>query len=337
MRATRTSGQQWGELRGFFIGCSAIALIASSSGPAWGAQRSPGGLPSPKAPSHPFVTTSIYEQSDDPSTAYAQGCDAGTSSARGVVILDWGRPAHDHTYGTIDFGGNFDRDGAIVRATEAFAQGYADCLSKGSRAHILLAMGTNNSCSNEDPRCCPRRRHRCRHEPPSFSAAGKYWARRVNDLQSFLNATGLSRRVHASAADDAEPAWDPAFTNTYKFLRGFADTYGYTYAMWDFGSLEPGYWTRWKEYTVANGLKPDVAFPEIYYANNAVQWERLAQWAARHVGHSMKIWGVVSQWARGFDCGFKPHQAYDAMLAQLQSDPPTWQASIPYLTDQPCG
>jgi hypothetical protein len=333
MRAIRTvDGRQWGGWIRFLIGWGAVVLIVVFPGRAWAT-----GSAAVHAEAHgryPFVTGSIYESTVDLSTLYAQGCGAGGASANGVVILDWGRPAYDNTWGTIDFADNFEPNGAVLDATKAFARGYVDCLPNGSGARISLAMGTNNSCSNEDPRCCPR--HRCRHEPPNFRKAGRFWAWQVNGLQAYLSANGLSRHVHASAADDAEPAWDPAFTATYDFLRGFADTYGYAYTMWDFGSLDPGYWTRWKEWTVAYGLKPNIPFPEIYYPDNAVQWEQLDQWAVSHTGKPMRIYGVLSQWANGFDCGFTPRQGYRAMLAQLQSDPATYQASIRYLSDIPC-
>ena len=112
--------------------------------------------------------------------------------------------------------------------------------------------------------------------------------------------------------------------------------FGYTYAMWDFGSLDPGYWSPRQEYMVAYGLKPNVPFPEIFGAINAVQWEQLDQWAVSHTGRQMRIYGVVTQWARGSKCGFKPRQGYDAMLSQLQSDPRTWQPSIAALTNLAC-
>jgi len=106
--------------------------------------------------------------------------------------------------------------------------------------------------------------------------------------------------------------------------------------MWDYGSLEPGYWSSSQEYQVAYGYTPDVPFPEIYGSTNAQQWESLDLWAVAHEGHAMTFWGVTSEYNSGYSCGYSAHQAYDAMLSQLQSDPSTYQSSIAYLTDIPC-
>ena len=332
MRSSPVPGRVGGGTLRRWAGVIATAMLALSAGRA-SAVAPARPHPEQRAPSYPAVTTSAYETNADPGRVWRQGCGAGRAAKSGIVILDWGRPAYRHGYGTIDFGGHFDQNAAIQRAMKAFAVGFAHCLPKRSRARISLARGTNNSCSNQDPVCCP---HRCRHQPPSFALAGRFWAKRVGALESFLKAKGLSSHIRASAADDAEPAWDPAYRNTFRFLKGYADMFGYTYAMWDFGSLDPGYWSPRQEYMVAYGLKPNVPVPEIFGAINAVQWEQLDQWAVSHTGRQMRIYGVVTQWARGSKCGFKPRQGYDAMLSQLQSDPRTWQPSIAALTNLAC-
>src|SRR5438067_11073180 len=131
---------------------------------------------------YPNTTTSIYEHGTSTSTLYSQGCSAGGAAQNGVVILDFGRPAErSNNYGTIDFNGNFDTDSDILTGMEQFAQGYHDCLPGGSSAKVSIARGTNNSCSNDDPVCCPKS---CGSQPYSFYSAGKSWATWVDRLQS---------------------------------------------------------------------------------------------------------------------------------------------------------
>jgi hypothetical protein len=290
------------------------------------------------AATYPRTTRSIYEHSAYPPTVWRQGCDAGSANSSGLIILDFGRPAFDwvhRVYGTYDFGGHVDWNSNILKSMEAFARGYAWCLPKGSAAHISLAWGTNNSCSNQDPRCCPHRG--CRFQPPRFETAGRYLAMRVNELHAYLARTGLWRRIRVGAADDAEPAWDPAFTNTSLFLRGYAEMFGYAYPMWDFGSLEPGYWTPAQEYAVAYGFEPDIPVPEIYYPGLASEWESLSLWAVANRGRPIHFAGVTSQYVAGASCGYSPREGYDALLAALRSHASTYQASVAYLTDIPCG
>jgi len=282
------------------------------------------------------VTTSVYETGTDATTLYNQGCTAGKASQSGVVFLDFGRPAFrtsTREYGSIGFAGTFLANLDILAGMEQYAKGYMRCLPSGSSAKLSLARGTNNSCSNEDKVCCP---NGCGSQPPSFTAAGNNWAIRTKNLADYLSSQGWTSHLSASAADDAEPAWDPAFTNTGNFLSGFANTYGYTYTMWDYGSLEPGYWTSSQEYSVAYGYQPDVPFPEIYSSTSATQWEGLTKWAAANQ-KKMKFWGVLSQNVSGQSCGLSPTQGYDALLAALNGDPSTTQTSIPYLTDIACG
>src|SRR5205823_13778740 len=101
-------------------------------------------------------------------------------------------------------------------------------------------------------------------------------------LQSYIAGKGWTRNESSSAGEDAEPAWDPSYSNTGNFLAAFAARSGYTYPMWDYGSLEPGYWTPSQEYQVAYGYLPDVPVPEIYGEGNAREWESLDLWAVRN-------------------------------------------------------
>lgn len=91
------------------------------------------------------TTLSIYEQTAKPWVLSAQGCSAARRHERGIVILDFGKPAFKrHGYGTILFSGLFALNHKITSATVGYARGYVSCLSRGSRGHITLARGTSN-------------------------------------------------------------------------------------------------------------------------------------------------------------------------------------------------
>lgn len=289
---------------------------------------------------YPSTTTSVYEHTAKRATTSAQGCNAAKRRETGVVILDYGRPAHrGDQYGTINFGGNFVWNGNIERAAEAYARGYVSCLPAGSTTHISVATGTSNSCTNHDPACCPRG---CGSLPPSYMAAGRYWATWVRRLDGYLsshsvNGIRLSSRVTASGADDAEPAWEPRYTYTYNWIKGYAATTGRRYPLWDFGSLESGYWNRAREYYVSFGAAPSVPMGEVYYSGNADNWEGLVLWSHYNEPKQIYVYGVTTQSNPPYTgCGFSAHGSYDSMLHALRSHSETYQQKIPYETDTPC-
>lgn len=275
----------------------------------------------------PQPTTSLYEWTADPATLYNQGCSAASADATGVIILDYGRPAYQSTsnaYGTINFNGSFNKNSTIDKAMKSFADGFHAC-NQGGGATVSLARGTNNSCSNADPHCCP---NGCQLQPLSFTTAGKYWASHVNKVAGYLVSNGY-RSQTSSAGDDAEPAWDPEYSNSGNFVTGYANAVAPNHAMWDYGSLDPGWWTNQQMWTVAGGLKPNHPFGEIYFNGMQQEWQALDQWAVQNEGRPMTIMGVLTTPCQG--C-YTPTAAYNAMLSELQSDPSTYQSAIKYLS-----
>lgn len=281
------------------------------------------------ATSYPDTTNSYYETTTSYSVLYNQGCSDGSATHNGVTILDFGRPAYyNSNYGTLLFNTlNFASDSAILSAAEAYADGYWNCSPYWPQ--LSIALGTNNSCSTGSP-CCSSG---CSKEPPSFSYAGQLWQWYIHQLATYISNKGYTSQEGVSGADDAEPAYDPKYTNTYNFLYGYnccaSSTY-YLYALWDYGSLESGYWTNSQEYYVAYGAIADWPFPEIYYTNMASQWENLDLWAHQQ-NMGFYVQGVMSEYP--YDSSLTPHQGYDAMLSKLQSYSQTSQSNIPYLTD----
>jgi hypothetical protein len=271
------------------------------------------------ATAYPYTTTSYYESTTSASTLYNQGCSAGSARAEGLVILDFGRPAYrDGAYGTMLFGsGGFASNVAILNAMEAFADGYWNCSPAGPK--MTIARGTSNYCHPGSA---------CSLLPPDYGAAGSYWGIRTNDLATYISNSGYASQETSAAADDAEPAWDPGFASTRHFIAGYNSAA--QWLLFDYGSLESGYWSRASEYYVAY-TGANFPMPQIYYSSMAASWESLELWAVANRGASMLMIGVTSEWPAAGT--LTPHEGYDAMLAQLQSHAGTYQSSIDYLTD----
>jgi hypothetical protein len=250
------------------------------------------------------TTLSIYEQTVRPRFLSAQGCNAARRHESGVVVLDFGKPAYLHGgYGTILFSGHFAPNHRITAAMFKYARGYVGCLPKGSTATIELARGTSN------------------YHPyvPSAYTAGVRWAHETNKLGRELSRNSLDAHVHAAAADDAEPAWDPGFRQTRQFFHGFRQAvHGHT--LYDYGSLDGGVgavWSAWQASYVAGGLRTTKALPEIYNHAMARQWAELARIARGRYHRPVHFAGVMTQGTSGCDCGLRPPAAHAALAHAL--------------------
>ncbi len=259
------------------VGMVAVLLNGSASGAA-----TPGG------------TTSQYEVDASPSSLQAQGQMAGASGSQGLVILDFGRPAVDGPEsGTVDFGGNFDSFGSIEAATESYIEGYFAVAPP--RLRLDVAIGTNDSCGTGQP--CGDVICGCQLEPPNFAAWGALQAAAVLGVQAQTNAVksraGFTDVVTVVAGDDAEPAFDPTYQNTYDLMLGYSHAVGgYQPAMIDYGSADPGFWTSAQLLQVADGFAPNVAVPEIDSVADVQRWSSLVSYA-KTVGKTLKIFGVL--------------------------------------------
>ena len=258
---------------------------------------------------------------------YDQGRAAGRAGAQGIVILDFGRPADSEaTFGTIDFSGKFVPFSAIASGVESYLRGYL--LGAPAATRLDVAIGTNNSCGTGQP--CGGRICGCVAEPASFLAWGEAFASLVETVgswtDSLVDRSGFTDVVQVVGADDAEPAYDPGFTNTYEVLSGFAERVGGpSPAMVDFGSAESHYWTAQQLFEVAFGLAPDVPMPEIYFTDQVGEWTSLLRYA-RDRGTSVTVFGVLVDRTLGVDAT----SAYEAM--QLAVAGSTGQRSIPWLS-----
>jgi hypothetical protein len=268
----------------------------------------------------PRATPSFYVHYTSDAVMRERGCRAGKHRAFGIVILAFGKPYYNgHSYGTLLFSGWFASNREITRAMETFAGAYSDCLPKRSKAHIVLARGTSNYYT----------------WVPSHLKAGAKWARETVVFSRWLREQGLEERVTSAAAIDAEPAWNPGFTRTRDFFRGYR-AYGPGHALYNYGSLDGGVgkiWTAHQVYYVSAGMKYARMIPEIYYPEMAHQWATMSRIAAERYGKPIRFAGVMTQHKAQCGCGFRPKEAHQALVLALREHPKTWVRRLPALTN----
>ncbi len=301
----------------------ALVLVAGIGGPLTSGAASYAVAP-------PARTTSYYERSANPLVLYRQGEKAGKSAAQGIVILDFGRPADNGlSYGTMGFGGPFVPFASITRGVENYIRGYYRYAP--SYTTLDVAVGTNNSCGPGQPCGAGADICGCPDEPSNLVAWGSQLALTVMKIGAWT--TDLKARdaftddVGVVGADDAEPAYDPGYTNTYDVLEGYARTVGGpSPAMVDYGSAEASYWTEHQLLQVAYGFRPDVPMPQVYYASEAADWGALLRYAKARRGEQMTIFGVLTE-TPGTN---GPQAAYSDMLRAMSKV--TDQRIIPWLS-----
>jgi hypothetical protein len=274
-------------------------------------------------------TTSYYEVNASALRLYHQGEQAGKDEAEGIVILDFGRPAYNGvTYGMIDYHDGFVSLNAVALAVENYIDAYYRFAP--ARTALDVAVATNNSCGNGQP--CGAVVCGCTDEPPDYGAWGRQLALWVITLREWAFETQAHYHytdvVRVVAGDDAEPAFDPGFQNTYDLLAGYAATVeGTSPAMVDFGSAEASYWTEDELFQVAYGFRPDVAMPEIYYSADASEWAALLRYAKHRAGQVFPIYGVLAEDGTGTNT---PAAAYTDMLEAAAGV--NHQTAIPWLS-----
>jgi hypothetical protein len=258
----------------------------------------------PKPTTRPRATISLYERTTSQAVLRRQGCRAANRGATGVVILDFGKPSYNgHTYGTILFSGAFAGNREITRAMLGYAQGYSNCLARGSDDRIHLARGTSNYHPNV----------------PSAYRAGRRWARETMALQRRLRHHGLDGHVTSAAADDVEPAWDRSFQLTHDFYRGYADS-RVGHPLYNYGSLDggivSGIWNAQQAFYVTGGMRYARAIPEIYNRAMAREWAALAQVAHHRYHRPLRFAGVMTERTAG-NHGVKPRDAHRMLVREL--------------------
>jgi hypothetical protein len=152
----------------------------------------------------------------------------------------------------------------------------------------------------------------------------------------FLRRAGLTSRIRSAAADDAEPAWNPAFIRTRDFFRGYRD-YHPGYTLYNYGSFDGGvgkYWNARQAWFVAGGMRYARPIPEIYFRPQANQWARLARIVARRYGRVLEFAGLMTQHSEHCRiCGYRPHEAHRALMRALPRWPQRHVGRLPALTN----
>jgi hypothetical protein len=241
-------------------------------------------------------STSFYEKGASTTGLYLQGESAGKAGTQGIVILDFGRPASDGTNdGTFDFARSFLSFTAISAGVENFIMGYYNY----APAHTTLdvAVGTNDSCGLDQP--CGAIVCGCPYEPNNYRTWGQELGRTVEQLRSWsaevASSHGFTDTVRVVAGDDAEPAFDPGFNNTYYVMQGYAQVVGGSSPpMVDYGSADPGIWSDDQLLKVANGFPANVAMPEMYNASQIEEWATLVAYAKARHGELLTLFGVLT-------------------------------------------
>ena len=240
-------------------------------------------------------TTSYYEASASTSNLFLQGEEAGSSGAQGLVILDFGRPASDGTdAGTFDYARNFVSFASITAGVESYVMGYYDYAPADTTLDV--AIGTNDSCGVDQP--CGAIVCGCPDEPANYITWGQQLAYTVKRLDAWTadiaSSNGFTDTVRVVAGDDAEPAFDPGYNNTYYVMRGYAQVVGGSYPpMVDYGSADPGIWSDDQLLQVANGFAPNVAMPEVYNPSQLGEWSALVAYAKAH-GENVTLFGLMT-------------------------------------------
>jgi hypothetical protein len=302
---------------------AALTLAVVTAGVVAGVGMTASGASSP--PAQP-PTASHYEATADPGTLLAQGQAAGRAGSQGLVILDFGRPASvGSATGTDDFSGTFTSFASIISAAESFVDGYFTT----APAHLQLdvVIGTNDSCGPGQP--CGTVVCGCNDEPQDFGAWGAQLASSVMQVDAYTNSlksrSGYTDTVTVMAGDDAEPAFDPEYHNTYDLMAGYAAAVdGYQPAMVDYGSADAGYWSDSQLLQIADGFKPNLAVPEIYTSTDSTAWSSLVSFA-RANGQTMTVYGVLTTAS-----GNLPQDSYSQLVGTLQ--PITGQNAIRWST-----
>jgi hypothetical protein len=258
---------------------------------------------------HIGASPSLYERTTSIKILRAQGCDAAHKGTTGLVVLDFGKlafRARRGGYGTITFADRFAGNRSITWAMKSYARGYVQCLSKSSKAHIILARGTSNYAQET---------------VPSTHTAGRLWAGATVAFANYLKRHHFDEHVTAAAADDVEPAWDRGFRMTYDFFRGYGKS-DHGYLLYNYGSLDGGVGGIWKlrqAFYVSGGMRYARAVPEIYNHAMAEQWAELARLSYARYGKPIQLAGLMTQhFTNCHRCGYTAPRAKHELVRELK-------------------
>jgi hypothetical protein len=244
----------------------------------------------------------------------------GVSTTGGEgVVLDFGRPAYNGTYyGFILFNaaGTFVTFAQVQAAAEAFEDGYWG--STYGHSHTLgVYIGTNDSylaCTG------------CTDPLPAadMTSFGQGLNHMGENIYNYAYTHGYST-IFSGGAIDAEPAYDPNWTNTSHLITGFNGG-GYAMSLMDFGSMDGSVngslWTAIELYEASygggiSGYQDDLPIGEIYSSSLASEWAGLYQWGEQNYGQYI-MQGVMVECLSGSGC-YTYSTAWNATLTDIHN------------------
>ena len=136
-------------------------------------------------------------------------------------------------------------------------------------------------------------------EPTSFAAWGAQQAIAVEKVQSQTTSlkivSGYTDTVTIMAGDDAEPAFDPGYRNTFDLMAGYSHAVDGCIlpAMVDYGSADPGFWSNCSASPNRQWIFAKFGGSRIYSGADAKTWASLASYA-KAAGTPLTIFGVLT-------------------------------------------
>lgn len=288
----------------------------------------------------PPYSTSFYMNTKNPQVYYNIGCDHGKRDKNlagiqdSIIVLDFGMPTDDDDgYGANMFGYGPILLNEIEVVVEEVAVGYLACVGSDTTSHLRIGVGTNNYMTS------------ARIATFNYYMHARYWAKMVNNINTWLKAEGFFSRVDAAGASDLELGWNTP-TNTRAWVDGYDSSNSYPF--YDYGdaqgcptrdyphwSCDPEPWSQEDLWYVSFGVGPAYPLPLIYATNgvNAEQWALLSLYAYQTHGVRMDIKGAFTQWQACQQypggCGDyldnTPAQGWTQMYNELNRDPRTAQ------------
>jgi hypothetical protein len=302
------------------------------------------------AGANPVVTDSRYTGNPDDDGAgphlglntttefWSLGCQRGSASQNGAIILDFGDPSYvsGQGYGAVAPGypNPFWTTSAIQTRAQEFIRGFYNCGTASAFATVIIGV-TNVGTWTGD------------------TAHAQAWSSLVTNVQNYISSNGYGTRASVAAGFDAELNWNNK-TTTRAWVSAYAGAY--TGRLYDFGdaagcpssysyngsayvtgqtssagSCNNG-WSQDDVRYVSWGAPPAWPLPEIYtelggatFSAQAVQWERVSNYSRLAYGSPLQISGVLTQYGAcvevGSPCtGVKntPNAGYDQLWNALQ-------------------
>jgi hypothetical protein len=307
-------------------------------------------LPNPPGGA-PWETWSRYINATDIyQMGFDQGCTSdtqrnGAANLYQIAILDFGDPGRgsDGRYGAWDRAGYHpigspSETGSIEYSVVRYMQGFWNGTVAGSGSFMTVMVGTNNHKYNANG---------SDNGAPVDYAHGQAWAHMVNDLNAYINSAGWGTQLAVEAADDMETSW-AYYSQTLDWANGFASVGGASY--YDYGDaggcpsgapgncsaapIPNGGWSSAGEYTLAWGLQPAFAIPEIYFSVQAYQWYQISL-AGVNAGHTaIYFTAAMSEHNACGNCNeYTYYQSWSELQNVVNANSRTNMGRIPYTTE----